>query len=100
MTELREVFNDMAELKSQLTEKDKQIEELKKELEQAKKVQIVEHFEAYGQCRDSRRIANLEAQIEKMKKCANCNTWISNADIKNCKYCPNIEGAKVLRHSN
>lgn len=41
--------------------------ELQEELEQAKKVKVVEHFEAYGQCRDSRRIANLEAQIEKMK---------------------------------
>ena len=52
----------------------KRIAELEKELEQAKKVQVVEHFEAYGQCRDSRRIASLEAenaelkaQIEKMK---------------------------------
>ena len=28
---------------------------------------VVEHFEAYGQCRDSRRIANLEAENEKLK---------------------------------
>lgn len=56
------------------------IEELEqeKENEQAKKVQVVEHFEAYGQCRDSRRIASLEKenielkeQIEKMKDCLN-----------------------------
>ena len=37
------------------------------ELKQAKEGKVVEHFEAYGQCRDSRRIADLEAQIEKMK---------------------------------
>ena len=48
----------------ELTDK---VKELEKELADAKKVQIVEHFEAYGQCRDSRRIAELEAQIEKMK---------------------------------
>lgn len=30
---------------------------------------VVEHFEAYGQCRDSRRIADLENQVEQMKKC-------------------------------
>ena len=46
--------------------------ELKEELEQVKKAKVVEHFEAYGQCRDSRRIAELEAQIEKMKCCENC----------------------------
>lgn len=28
---------------------------------------VVEHFEAFGQCRDSRRIAALEEQIERMK---------------------------------
>lgn len=49
----------------ELTDKVKKLEE---ELEQAKKVKVVEHFEAYGQCRDSRRIAELEAQIEKMKE--------------------------------
>ena len=46
--------------------------ELRKELKQAEKVKVVEHFEAYGQCRDSRRIAELKAQIEKMKCCGNC----------------------------
>lgn len=45
---------------------------IKEELEQAEKVKVVEHFEAYGQCRDSRRIAELEAQVEKMKCCENC----------------------------
>ena len=29
---------------------------------------VVEHFEAYGQCRDSRRIASLEAENEKLKE--------------------------------
>ena len=51
------------------------ISELEKELADAKKVQVVEHFEAYGQCRDSRRIAKLEAQIEKMKCIENCATY-------------------------
>ena len=41
--------------------------ELEKELEQAKKVQVVEHFEAYGQCRDSRRIASLETENAELK---------------------------------
>ena len=53
---------------NELTEKDTDLKELKKELEQAKKVKVVEHFEAYGQCRDSRRIANLEAQVEESKE--------------------------------
>ena len=51
------------------------IEELEQELEQAKKVQVVEHFEAYGQCRDSRRIAVLEkenAELNKLRCCENC----------------------------
>lgn len=45
------------------------------ELEQDKKDKVVEHFEAYGQCRDSRRIADLEAQIEKMKNWCNCKNY-------------------------
>ena len=40
----------------------------------------------------------LEAQIEKMKKCANCNTLLRNDDIKYCKNCPNLEGVRILRH--
>lgn len=44
------------------------IAELEQELEQAKKVQVVEHFEAYGQCRDSRRIAVLENENKKLKE--------------------------------
>ena len=51
---------------------EEQIEELKKELEQAKKVKVVEHFEAYGQCRDSRRIAELEEKLEAMTKDRDC----------------------------
>jgi hypothetical protein len=45
---------------------------LRELLDEASKDKVVEHFEAYGQCRDSRRIAELEAQIEKMKCCENC----------------------------
>lgn len=46
------------------------IDELEKELADAKKVQVVEHFEAYGQCRDSRRITELEQEnAELRKKC-------------------------------
>ena len=32
----------------------------------AKEGKVVEHFEAYGQCRDSRRIAELEAENERL----------------------------------
>ena len=38
------------------------------ELKQAKKGKVVEHFEAYGQCRDSRRIAELEQKLEQTEK--------------------------------
>lgn len=38
------------------------------ELRQSKKGKIVEHFEAYGQCRDSRRIAELEETINKLRE--------------------------------
>lgn len=31
-----------------------------------KEGKVVEHFEAYGQCRDSRRIAELEAENERL----------------------------------
>lgn len=44
-----------------------ELEKENAELKQAEKDKVVEHFEAYGQCRDSRRIAELEAQIERMK---------------------------------
>ena len=36
------------------------------ELKQAEKGKVVEHFEAYGQCRDSRRIAELEWQLQQV----------------------------------
>ena len=48
--------------------REKRITELEKELEQAKKVQVVEHFEAYGQCRDSRRITSLEQENAELKR--------------------------------
>ena len=41
-----------------------ELEKENAELKQAKEGKVVEHFEAYGQCRDSRRIAELEAQLE------------------------------------
>lgn len=44
------------------------IDELEKELADAKKVQVVEHFEAYGQCRDSRRITELEQENADLKE--------------------------------
>lgn len=75
LEENKEIYKKMADLDTaledcteSLTDARIKIKELEKELEQAKKVQVVEHFEAYGQCRDSRRIASLEAQIEKMKQ--------------------------------
>ena len=55
-----------------LESKRKRIEELEQKLEQAEKVKVVEHFEAYGQCRDSRRIAELEAQLEQEKNLSQC----------------------------
>jgi hypothetical protein len=48
--------------------REKRIEELEKELADAKEVQVIEHFEAYGQCRDSRRIADLERENAELKK--------------------------------
>lgn len=39
----------------------------------------------------------LQKQIKKIKRCANCNTWLRNDDIKHCKKCPNLEGVKILR---
>ena len=53
---------------SYVNKQQKRIAELEKELEQAKKVQVVEHFEAYGQCRDSRRIASLEKELKSEKE--------------------------------
>ena len=42
------------------------LEDLKKAYEAGQKDKVVEHFEAYGQCRDSRRIASLEAENERL----------------------------------
>lgn len=39
-------------------------EDLEKELADAKKVQVVEHFEAYGQCRDSRKLQNSNKKMQ------------------------------------
>ena len=76
--------------------KDKHIADLEKEnaeLKQAKEGKVVERFEAYGQCRDSRRIAELEAQIEKMKCCYNCaNDTLEPPEVIGngiCEHCKN-----------
>ena len=39
------------------------LEDLKKAFEAGQEGKVVEHFEAYGQCRDSRRIAELERNV-------------------------------------
>ena len=39
------------------------IDELEKELADAKKVQVVEHFEAYGQCRTRTRKCRTERKV-------------------------------------
>ena len=44
----------------------RELEKENAELKQTKG-KVVEHFEAYGQCRDSRRIAELEKENEKLK---------------------------------
>ena len=44
-----------------------------------------------------RYIAELEAQIEKMKECANCPVWLFNQTEKNCKDCKNKEALILLR---
>ena len=58
------------ELQSQLTEKDKQIEELKKQLEENQDLATVAYMQGA-----SRKQKQLEAQIEKMKRCSNCKHW-------------------------
>ena len=42
------------------------------------------------------RITELEAQIEKMKKCANCEKWKSNQSIIACGICECIDVRKEL----
>ena len=61
----------------------KRIAELEKEnaeLKQAKEGKVVEHFEAYGQCRDSRRIAELEATNKKIS--AECHKLVDSLEKK------------------
>ena len=74
LEENKDIYKKMADLDTaledcteSLTDARIKIKELEKELEQAKKVQVVEHFEAYGQCRDSRRIAGLETENAELK---------------------------------
>ena len=62
---------DVAKLKARTEQVERlknQNKELQEELEQAKKVKIVEHFESYGQCRDSRRIAGFESKLTDAEK--------------------------------
>ena len=66
------------------------LEDLKKAFEAGQKGKVVEHFEAYGQCRDSRRIAELKAQIEKMKCCENCNNYCHRIDHRCNTKCKNL----------
>ena len=67
------------------------------ELKQAKEGKVVEHFEAYGQCRDSRRIAELEAQIEQMKCCPNCDFVFRDGNCYYDKECKNKDHWKLRR---
>lgn len=43
------------------------------------------------------RIKELEAQIEKIKECANCPVWLLNQSEKNCKDCEHKEALILLR---
>ncbi len=63
---------------------EQQIEKMKQELEQAKKVKVVEHFEAYGQCRDSRRIAELEAKLKHAEENCINKTCVVFKDKEDC----------------
>ncbi|MCR5436157.1 MAG: hypothetical protein K6E97_03725 [Treponema sp.] len=79
----------------QLDEKDKQIEELQKQIVQLK----CDNNYLTAKCLEVECAKDsLREQIEKMKCCANCNTWLRNDDIKHCKNCPNLEGVKILRY--
>lgn len=83
--ELREKRNQTIEslndIKSILGLDELYIDELEKELANAKKVQVVEHFEAYGQCRDSRKITKLEQENAELKarvdNLSNSDCWAS-----------------------
>ena len=61
-------YTNNKELKSQLTEKDKQIEELKERLVDEESL-VNENY------RIAKQIEELKTQIEKMKKCENCEHW-------------------------
>ena len=93
-----ELENKIADIKANcdlaIEGRDVKIMELESELEQAKKVKVVEHFEAFGQCRDSRRIAGLEQQIEKMKCCGNCD-WSNYLPNGNCLDCDGKKNWKL-----
>ena len=65
------LLNSDIEKHNKIVSLEAQTKELQEELEQAKKVQVVEHFEAYGQCRDSRRIAELENKNTELQE-KNC----------------------------
>ena len=50
-----------------------------------------------GYKQSEKRIAELEAQIEKIKVCANCPVWLLNQSEKNCKDCKYKEALILLR---
>ena len=89
--ELTDEFAKKADINHQLVEQMAKLSEENAELKQAKEGKVVEHFEAYGQCRDSRRIAELEAQINKMKMCEICKHYQGESCnyhsywVKDCK---------------
>jgi hypothetical protein len=43
------------------------------------------------------KIKDLEAQIDKIRKCANCPVWLLNPTEKNCKDCKYKEALIILR---
>ncbi len=56
----------------------------KSELEQAEKGKVVERFEAYGQCRDSRRIADLETKLKHAEENCINKTCVVFKDKEDC----------------
>ena len=80
-----ELFNFIKELKNQAEATKELQEEINKQINFSKL-----YF---------KEVEAQRKQIEKMKKCANCNTWLNNLDISCCKNCLNLEGVKVLRHN-
>ena len=62
--------------------------------DEATKTIVVEHFEAYGQCRDSRRIADLE------EKLANADYQLEGRDLKIKELAEQIEQLTFLHNED